>query len=476
MNNNEGYKAQLIKKSFWLFLGRALPVVILFAITILYSRRLSYSDYGTFQSVWMYANIISIIISFGFSSVIFSTNLPFLFSFLKKNKKLITIFYFGLWLISLVIFFFTAKNFDTTTKFLLIAFMIIQNVITIGESLLIKRGKEKISFIINLLYSLSFFSCHLVILLSNYSLANLIAGICIVSVLKLIAIILVPVKKETGASFIEEKDFLKHWNYLGLNEILGVISKWIDKVFLLYLLSISDFAIFFNGSFEIPLFGLLISVAGSLMLIEFSANLNNIDKIQTIFKETFNMLSAIVFPLFFFLFFFREDLFSFVFKNKYNASIPIFTISIFIILIRINNYSSILQCFSQGKKIMIGSIIDIAIALFLMCMLYPLMGSKGIALSIVIATYCQVYYYLWHSAKLLKIKLHQLFPLQKLVIKFLILLTVYFITFLLLRNFPMLLKLASVTALSMLLVIAGMWNYFKTFFKKNHVQISKNKF
>ena len=137
---------------------------------------------------------------------------------------------------------------------------------------------------------------------------------------------------------------------LGINEILGVISKWIDKVFLLYLLTASDFAVFFNGSFEIPLFGLLISVAGSLMLIEFSANIKMTGKIQAIFRETFNMLSAIVFPLFFFLFF-SGEIFSLVFKDKYNASVPIFAISIFILPLRINNYSVILQCFSQGKKL-----------------------------------------------------------------------------------------------------------------------------
>ena len=116
---------------------------------MLYSRRLSYDDYGTFQSVWMYANIINVIISFGFSSVILSTNLSFLFLFIKKNRKLITGFYIALWITGLTVFFFFAKNFNTSQKFLLIAFIIIQNIITVAETLLIKRGREKLSFVIN---------------------------------------------------------------------------------------------------------------------------------------------------------------------------------------------------------------------------------------------------------------------------------------------------------------------------------------
>ena len=468
MNAPAGYRHFLKQKKIWLFTGRAMPVIVLFLIAILYSRRLSYDDYGTFQSVWMYANIVNVIISFGFSSVILSTNLSFLFLFIKNNRKLITGFYIALWIAGLTVFFFFAKNFNTTKKFLLIAFIIIQNIITVAETLLIKQGREKLSFAINFFYSLLFLGWHLYILLSHYNLANLIAGITAISIVKLVVILLVPVKSENYEEVDDEKHFLAHWIYLGMNEVLGVISKWVDKVFLLYLLTASDFAVFFNGSFEIPLFGLLISVAGSLMLIEFSANITMTDKIQALFRESFNMLSTIVFPLFFFLFFFREEIFSLIFKDKYNASVPIFAISIFILPLRINNYSVILQCFSQGKKIMMGSLIDIVIALILMISLYPFMGSRGIALSIVISTYCQVFYYLWHSAAILKIPVSRLLPVQNLVIKFGIMFILYLVIFLLLQNSSIPVKLLVAVVFTTLVTGIGMWGYFKTFLKNNY--------
>jgi len=466
------YKPLIARKYLWLFLGRIMPLLSLFVITIIYSRQLSYTDYGTFQSVWMYSNIVNVVISFGFSSVILSTNLSFLFSFLKKNKKSITTFYIVLWIAGLAVFFFVAKNFSTTIKLLVIAFIVIQNIITVAETLLIKRRKEKTSFVINFFYAILFFGWHLYVLFSGYSLSNLIMGISIVSVLKLFAILLVPATNESYEPVAEEKHFMRHWVYLGLNEILGVISKWIDKVFLLYLLTASDFAVFFNGAFEIPLFGLLISVAASLMLIEFSGNLQAQNKILDIFKETFNMLSGIVFPLFFFLFFFREEIFSFAFKNKYAASVPIFTISILILPLRINNYSVILQCFSQGKKIMAGSLIDIIIALELMIILYPIMGSRGIVLSIVISTYCQVIYYLWHSAKILHVKIYKLLPIKNLITKFLILLLLYFIISFSVTHFSITLKLVIGTLITVLAVIAGTWSYLKTFFQKNYGKVS----
>lgn len=466
------YKPLIARKYLWLFLGRIMPLLSLFVITIIYSRQLSYADYGTFQSVWMYTNIINVVISFGLSSIILSTNLSLLFSFAEKHKRTITTFYIVLWIIGLTAFFFLARNFSIGVKFLMIVFMIIQNIITVVETFLIKRKKERLSFIINSFYAILFFGLHLYILFSGYSLSNLILGISVVSVLKLIAILSVPGKTETYAPVAEEKHFMKHWGYLGLNEIFGIISKWIDKIFLLYLVSASDFAIFFNGSFEIPLFGLLISVAGSFMLIEFSENLQLKSRIVDIFKENFIILSGIVFPLFFFLLFFREEIFSFAFKNKYNASVPIFAISILILPLRINNYSAILQCFSEGKKIMAGSLIDIILALALMIILYPLMGSRGIVLSIVISTYCQSFYFLWHSAKVLNVKVYSLLPIKNLAKKFLTLLALYFIMSLWLNHFSIILKLAVGALLTSITVIAGTWSYVKTFFKKNYDMVS----
>jgi O-antigen/teichoic acid export membrane protein len=466
---NQNYKSLAARKFSWLFLGRVLPVLVLFFITIIYSRKLSYNDYGNFQSVWMYTNIINIIISFGLSAVILSTNLNFFFSFIKKNKKKLSIFYSLLWISALIIFFLFAKSFSLSLKFLLTGFIIIQNITTVSETLLIKRKGEKISFVINFIYSLFFFGWHIYILASGYSLYNLIAGVTVISIVKWIAIAFVPKGNEEYENNYDEKHFLNHWKYLGTNEVLGVISKWIDKVFLLYLLTAADFAIFFNGSFEIPLFGLLISVMGNFLSIEISESILQTDKIKKLFRESFSVLSAIVFPLFFFLFFFREELFSFVFKDKYNASLPIFVISIFILPLRINNYSVILQCFSQGKKILLGSVLDILVAIILMLALYPIMGTRGIALAIVIATYCQVFFYLWHSAKILNINISQILPLKKLVIRLLLFFTLYFALFFILSGVGLKMKLLTATLFTGLIVMTGLLKYFKTFFKRDHV-------
>jgi len=103
-----------------------------------------------------------------------------------------------------------------------------------------------------------------------------------------------------------------------------------------------------------------------------------------------------------------------------------------------------------------------------MIILYPFMGMKGIVLSIVISTYCQVLYYLWHSAKILHVTIWKLVPLQKLLLKFLILLALYFIIFLLLAHFSIIIKIIVGVLFTSLLIVAGLWSYLKTFFKKDY--------
>lgn len=466
------YKADKSRKFFWLFLSRIMPLIALFFVTIIYARKLSYDDYGKFQSVWMYTNIVNVIISFGLASVILSTDLSFLFAFIKSKRKILSLFYPVLWILGLIAFFLFAKNFNTSLKFLLIAFIAMQNIATVADNLLIKRGKEKTSGIINFFYAFLFFGWHIYVLFNDYSLHHLVEGITLLVTAKFIIIVLIPFEKKSKDIQIDDNHFLYHWGYLGLNDALGVVAKWMDKLFLLYLLTAADFAIFFNGSIEIPVFALLISVTGNFLLIEISGNIKQHEKIIRLFRESFHILSNIVFPLFLFLFFFREDLFSLAFGDKYNASLPIFAISIFILPLRINNYSVILQCFSQGKKILLGSLMDILIAIILMITLYPLMGTRGVALSIVISTYCQSFYYLWHSSKILNTSILQIFPLKKLAIRFLKILIFYTALFFLLSAFSMSARMIAGTLLTTLLVMFGMIKYFRTYFNNSYVQNS----
>jgi hypothetical protein len=97
------------------------------------------------------------------------------------------------------------------------------------------------------------------------------------------------------------------------------------------------------------------------------------------------------------------------------------------------------------------------------------MATRGIALAIVIATYCQVFYYLWHSSKVLNIAFIQILPLKKLSIRLLLYFVLYFALFYLLSKIGLKIKLVCSALFTGLIVMTGLIKYFQTFFKKNHV-------
>ncbi len=464
---NKYNKLLIAQRSSWLFMARLMPTIVFILITILYSRQLSYHDYGMFQSLWMYTNVISVTIGFGIYTLLLSSDLPSFFSFYEKYNKKILGFYFTLSILTFIIFLVAATNMSYSTRSILLLFIVIQTVTTFIEALLIKKGKEKFIFISNIFYSLVFFAWHYRSLQNPFDLHTLILGVIIISAAKFLFFFVQIKKLPTAAPNTNITS--NQWAFLGVNDLLGVFARWIDKLILIYLLTPKDFAIFFNGSIEIPLFGMITSVIGSIMLVEIASKIDIKKHAVTIFNENFLMLSCIVFPVFWFLLFYRNELFFVAFGHKYDASIQIFLIGLMVVPLRINNYGVILQCYNKSGEVLKGSVYDLLIALALMPVLYYFFGVKGITLSIVISTYFQLFYYLKKSAKVLDISILQLIPVYILFKKLLITAVIYLIVFVIFQNAGLYIRLSASIALTFIVIGISLYNYFK----KDHLLTKK---
>jgi hypothetical protein len=100
------------------------------------------------------------------------------------------------------------------------------------------------------------------------------------------------------------------------------------------------------------------------------------------------------------------------------------------------------------------------------------MGTKGIVLAVVAGTYCQTAFYLWHSAGVLQIPVMRLFPLQKLAVKFLVILALYAILYFIISGIGIDLKIIIATLFTAIIIFAGILKYIKYFFNKHYVQNS----
>ena len=400
-----------LKKNFIpVFIARLLPILILVVISILYSRKLSYDEYGKFQTFWIYSNILNIIIAFALPSVILANREVVFNFFLKSYKRQIGLFYLLLFSFVSAIFYFLVDHISATIKISMLVFIFLQFTTTLADTFLIKRNQLRLYFAANFIYSILFFVIHLYFYFYQFNLQLLISSLLCLLAAKSLLILFVKKPIDDSYHSTSHKIFFKNWLYLGSNEVIGVIARWLDKIYVVFLISAANFAVFVNGTIEIPLFAVLISAAETFMLTKISHNIEDKKQAAFIFKESFKLLSYISFPVFFMLLIVHQEVFSVIFNDKYNQSVPIFLISIFIIPLRINHYSVILQCYNSTNKILVGSLMDIMLALILMTLLYPSFGVAGVAFSIVISTYLQVFYYIWHSAKSIQAQIKELVP------------------------------------------------------------------
>ncbi len=403
------------KRSFLLVGSSVMRLAVQLIIIFLFSRKLSLTEYGLYQSVWLYINVVSIIALFGLPSLILSSSLSSIKEWIKQNKKLFTILFLLLNFTPLLYILFAVTEYNFTTKLLVIILSIVQNISILTETIAIKKKKEKVVFTCNFIFSLGYLLCHLIILYTNYSLSLILAGIIVMFALKTLFLWFFGNPLTLVNSFRDDKSIGKQWFYLGIYDVLSVIFKWLDKWVILFYISVAQFAIYFNGSYEIPVFSLMLSAVGNIMLVDLSEqNSDNAPKVKMLFKNSSLLLAAIVFPSFCFLFFYSSDFFTLIFSTKYIEAIPIFIISIFVLPLRITNFTAVLQTYSRSDLIVKGAVLDLLIAISLMLILYPLLQLKGVALAFVLSTYVQAGYYLWQTGKLINKKISYFFPFKKL--------------------------------------------------------------
>jgi len=455
------YQIKFAKRSFLLISSSILRIAVQLAVIFLYARNLTLTEYGLYQSVWLYINITSVVSLFGLPSLLLSGSVVNIKKWIRSHKKYFFKIACVLNLLPLIYIFNFANNLDLTTKSLLVLLIVVQNIAIITEVLTVKKEQEFLVLLSNIVFITGYFLWHIILLYNNYSLQLLLAGLIFMFLIKLF------LQWYFSKGIIKEENATesfqgKQWFYIGLYDVTGVVAKWLDKWLILSFISVTQFAAYFNGSYEIPVFGLMVSAVGSIMLVEFSKQgTDPTATVKILFEKSTTLLSAIVFPSFCFLFFYHEEFFTLVFSAKYAEAIPIFLISIFVLPLRITNAAAALQVHHRNDLILKGALLDLLITVVLMLVLYPILNLRGLALSFVIATYVQIGYYLWHTGKLIKKNVSWFFPYKKLLltmgISFAITGAGYFIFINLLYPF----NIVGGITVCLLIITAFLFNYYK---------------
>jgi O-antigen/teichoic acid export membrane protein len=409
--------SKFLKRSFLLIGSSILRLATQLIIIFLFSRKLTVTDYGLYQSAWLYINLISIAGLFGLPSLILSSSVNSIRSWIVAHKTKFLLLSALLNLLPVIYVLFGPNEYSVVIKLLLIALSLVQNFSILAETLAIKNRQEKLVLLANSIFAASYLVCHLGILYSGYSLTVLLVSITFLFMAKTAILILPGFRTITRAAAGAIKPVGKQWLYLGLNDVAGLLFKWLDKWLILSFISVAQFAIYFNGSYEIPVFGLMLSAVSNIMLVDLSgSDIKDSSRIKALFENSSLLLASVVFPSFCFLFFYSHPFFIFIFSEKYMEAIPVFVISIFVLPLRITNFTAVLQVNNRTDLILKGALLDLLLAVVFMALLYPLLQLKGLALAFVLSTYVQAAYYLWHTGKLINKRISYFFPAAKLIV------------------------------------------------------------
>jgi O-antigen/teichoic acid export membrane protein len=409
---------KVISNTISLLISKLIPAVLLTLISIIYSRYLSQTEYGTYQTVWSLISVFVILTTFGIPRYILTFGN--LFTHQKKETfKIISLTFCVTFIIIAIDLFIYYSDFDFFEKLFIIFLLASQSFYLIQEANIISLLSNHLLVRVNLIYSIIFFAAHLFILfLTGYKLIYFLEAAIFISLLRNLLVWKLSHHLRVTAE-LEDKIVLNKMQlfWFGLNDSLQILTKWFDKILLLVFLTPAAFAVYFNGTYEIPLIGMALTAFQSIITTQGSREPENDEANIKLFNTSSFFMSGILFPLFALAFIYSNQIMELFFGSAYHESALLFSISALLLPIRICSYTVLLQLKHKGKTILIGSLLDFAIAILCMFLLYPEFHLAGLALAMVIATYFQASFYLFHICRSYSTSLNKLIPLDKLFIR-----------------------------------------------------------
>lgn len=427
----------LLGSSFFIFIIRFFPSLANLVVLLYYSRQLDKITYGAYQNFWIQLNIIAPIAYFGINALLM-TYPPGAIVKLAKTISNKQYFVYLLWLIMLSVGFAALQYSNLSIGFLLpFLFMATFATGVIIESLLVAFKNFRILALVNFLYAALYIAIHKLVLDAGYSHFHLFLSLLLLNCLRLafsLYILMGNIKRvrDEHTALRPVKDIRTLWMHLGFFDVLQAFSMWVDKFLVSVLLTASLSAIYFNGTQNVPFLALITGAAGNAVLIQM-ARVKEADEgaqLRYLVHLSAKHLSNIVFPLFFFLVFFCHEVFH-CFLPGYEAAVPIFFISLFLLPLRTYSFLTVFQKLHKGYISNIGAVGELILACLLMYPLYKWLGLPGIMLSFVISTYAQVVFYFYHISKLLQTGIHNLIPFANWAIKS----SIFFVLFMILHYF-----------------------------------------
>ena len=421
-------------KTFIITLGRSIEKIVLLFTTIILSRYLSQSDYGSYRQVLLIAGLIIIIYTFGITH-----SINYFVPQLNKERQKSFIFQTIIFQICLgfvaafTLWFgadFIANSFNNIMlkKFLrlfaLYPLFILPSMSYPNIFICINKAKLA-SFVSPILGLIKLFLILLTVLLKFY-IEFIFITIILFSVIQFLLIFFLIFKHFYGIklklSFENLIEQIKFAAPIGFSSILGIIIVKVDQIMISSFFSVEEYATYSIGTLDIPFINILTASAMAVLtpfLVQQYQN-KRIDLFINKWNNSLLKIGYIIFPVTIFFIFFSKETIILLYSEKYAASALIFKIYLFRLFVKITFFGHILLALGKSKIIFTYTLITLIVNIALNFLFINMFGFIGPAIATVFATFLISLLQLNKISKIMKIKFSQIWPWSKLFLILLI--------------------------------------------------------
>jgi O-antigen/teichoic acid export membrane protein len=166
---------------------------------------------------------------------------------------------------------------------------------------------------------------------------------------------------------------------VGFSNVAWLIQMKLHSFFVSFLFSTQMFAVYSVGSFNLPIVGIITTAVANVMTPEMSRcqKEGKDQQIIEIWHNAFRKMNLIFFPTFVFFFIMADEFILLLFTDKYEASIPIFRVSLLGILMSGINVGAVLNAYAQTRYEMTIAFVRLPVTMVLLYVFTNLWGVLG---------------------------------------------------------------------------------------------------
>ena len=413
-DRNGNAAISLGRRAGWVTLGRLGNAVAILLIGVVLSRAMQPAEYGQYQLVWVFLNLAIPLFLFGTPLSISYFLAPLEGAERDRDAAqhvalicslavLFSLGSIGVWISNGV------GPFTIPAELLPVlplAILIGSGMIACGflEPILIVYGKHKILSGSLLLFS----AVHLIAAMSGWYIGNSLWWIflglsCSVGIRVIWSFILLFSLLGPGSVTFCRRRLAEQLNYLwpvGIRDGMGILSQFADKLIFASFFTVAQFAIYFNGAWELPLVGIVVHSLLAILLPELrvACRRGDMDQVVRLMHFAARRVALVLFPATALGFLLAHEITSFLFGEAYRGSGDVFRVFILLLPMRVSTAGSVLLAANRARTVLLGSLADLVLAVALGLALISPLGTLGPAVALVGSTFCQVCFYNWRVA------------------------------------------------------------------------------